>query len=151
MARLTFHEGDICSRQVCEAAIRAEGYVCHLTALGSVPRSLADPMSTHGNYISFFNMFVAGRDAKVTRFTCAASSSTYGGHPVRTKVEENIGKPLSPYAVPNYVNELYADVFAKTYHINTHCFTLLQCIRQTSRSSRCWCGGHPQMDSIVNE
>ncbi len=119
-ARFTFHQGDICNLQDCEAAVKGVDYVCHQAALGSVPRSIADPITTNANNISgFLNMLVAARDAKVTSFTYAASSSTYGDHPALPKVEENIGKPLSPYAVTKYVNELYADVFAKTYDFNT--------------------------------
>ncbi|NLU13766.1 MAG: NAD-dependent epimerase/dehydratase family protein, partial [Gammaproteobacteria bacterium] len=94
-------------------------YVLHQAALGSVPRSIADPITTNAaNITGFLNMLVAARDAQVTSFTYAASSSTYGDHPALPKVEENIGKPLSPYAVTKYVNELYADVFAKTYGFN---------------------------------
>lgn len=93
-------------------------YVLHQAALGSVPRSIEDPITTNSANISgFLNMLVAARDAKVRRFVYAASSSTYGDHPSLPKVEEIIGKPLSPYAVTKYVNELYADVFSKTYGI----------------------------------
>ena len=89
-------------------------------ALGSVPRSLADPIATNDTNVSgFLNMLVAARDAKAQSFTYAASSSTYGDHPALPKVEENIGKPLSPYAVTKYVNELYADVFSKCYGFHT--------------------------------
>jgi len=95
-------------------------YVLHQAALGSVPRSLADPITTNATNISgFLNMLVAARDAKVKSFTYAASSSTYGDHPGLPKVEDTIGKPLSPYAVTKYVNELYADVFARCYGLNT--------------------------------
>ena len=95
-------------------------YVLHQAALGSVPRSLADPLTTNATNISgFLNMLVAARDAKVKSFTYAASSSTYGDHPALPKVEYTIGKPLSPYAVTKYVNELYADVFARCYGFNT--------------------------------
>jgi UDP-N-acetylglucosamine 4-epimerase len=91
-------------------------YVLHQAALGSVPRSLADPVATNEtNITGFLNMLVAARDAKVKSFTYAASSSTYGDHPALPKVEENIGKPLSPYAVTKYVNELYASVFSRSY------------------------------------
>lgn len=94
-------------------------YVLHQAALGSVPRSIADPITTNAaNITGFLNMLVAARDAEVQSFTYAASSSTYGDHPALPKVEENIGNPLSPYAVTKYVNELYADVFAKTYGFN---------------------------------
>ncbi|MDO9010546.1 MAG: NAD-dependent epimerase/dehydratase family protein [Gallionella sp.] len=95
-------------------------YVLHQAALGSVPRSLTDPITTNDTNISgFLNMLVAARDAKVKRFVYAASSSTYGDHPALPKVEDNIGKPLSPYAVTKLVNELYADVFARTYGFKT--------------------------------
>ena len=95
-------------------------HVLHQAALGSVPRSLADPIATNDTNISgFLNMLVAARDAQVQSFTYAASSSTYGDHPALPKVEEHIGKPLSPYAVTKYVNELYADVFARCYGFNT--------------------------------
>ena len=95
-------------------------YVLHQAALGSVPRSLIDPITTNETNISgFLNMLVAARDAKAKRFVYAASSSTYGDHPALPKVEDNIGKPLSPYAVTKYVNELYADVFARTYGFKT--------------------------------
>jgi UDP-N-acetylglucosamine/UDP-N-acetylgalactosamine 4-epimerase len=95
-------------------------YVLHQAALGSVPRSLADPITSNATNISgFLNMLTAARDAKVKSFTYAASSSTYGDHPALPKVEDTIGKPLSPYAVTKYVNELYADVFARCYGFNT--------------------------------
>jgi UDP-N-acetylglucosamine 4-epimerase len=95
-------------------------YVLHQAALGSVPRSLEDPITTNDTNISgFLNMLVAARDAKVKRFVYAASSSTYGDHPDLPKVEDKIGKPLSPYAVTKLVNELYADVFARTYGFKT--------------------------------
>ena len=95
-------------------------HVLHQAALGSVPRSLADPLATNATNISgFLNMLTAARDAKVTSFTYAASSSTYGDHPGLPKVEDTIGKPLSPYAVTKYVNELYAEVFARCYGFNT--------------------------------
>ena len=95
-------------------------YVLHQAALGSVPRSIEDPITTNESNISgFLNMLVAARDAKVKRFVYAASSSTYGDHPELPKVEDKIGKPLSPYAVTKLVNELYADVFARTYDFKT--------------------------------
>ncbi|WP_168382638.1 NAD-dependent epimerase/dehydratase family protein [Acinetobacter indicus] len=111
-----FYEGDIRNFEDCQKACAGVDYVLHQAALGSVPRSIADPITTNAaNITGFLNMLVAARDAKVSSFTYAASSSTYGDHPALPKVEENIGKPLSPYAVTKYVNELYADVFAKTY------------------------------------
>ena len=95
-------------------------HVLHQAALGSVPRSLADPIATNStNITGFLNMLIAARDAKVKSFTYAASSSTYGDHPALPKLEDNIGKPLSPYAVTKYVNELYADVFGRCYGFNT--------------------------------
>jgi UDP-N-acetylglucosamine 4-epimerase len=118
-AGFTFIEGDIRNLEDCQKACMGVDYVLHQAALGSVPRSIADPITTNAaNITGFVNMLVAARDAQVKSFTYAASSSTYGDHPALPKVEENIGKPLSPYAVTKYVNELYADVFAKTYGFN---------------------------------
>ena len=115
-ARLRFIEGDIGNLADCQSACAGVDYVLHQAALGSVPRSINDPIATNAANVSgFLNMLVAARDAGVQSFTYAASSSTYGDHPALPKVEEVIGKPLSPYAVTKYVNELYADVFARTY------------------------------------
>ena len=114
-----FIQGDIRTLEDCQAACQGVDYVLHQAALGSVPRSINDPITTNSTNIDgFLNMLVAARDANVQSFTYAASSSTYGDHPALPKVENNIGKPLSPYAVTKYVNELYADVFAKTYGFN---------------------------------
>ncbi len=111
-----FYEGDIRNLEDCQKACAGVDYVLHEAALGSVPRSIADPITTNAaNITGFLNMLTAARDAGVKSFTYAASSSTYGDHPALPKVEENIGKPLSPYAVTKYVNELYAEVFARTY------------------------------------
>jgi UDP-N-acetylglucosamine 4-epimerase len=100
----------------CQKAVAGVDYVLHQAALGSVPRSLKDPVTTNDVNISgFLNMITAARDAQVTSFVYAASSSTYGDHPGLPKIEERIGKPLSPYAVTKYVNELYAEVFARSY------------------------------------
>lgn len=111
-----FIEGDIRDADVCRNACTGVEYVLHQAALGSVPRSLEDPLTTHAaNNTGFINMLVAARDAKVKRFVYAASSSTYGDHPGLPKVEAVIGKPLSPYAVTKLVNELYADVFGRCY------------------------------------
>lgn len=111
-----FIEGDIRQFADCQKACNGVDYVLHQAALGSVPRSIADPITTNDTNISgFLNMLTAARDASVSSFTYAASSSTYGDHPGLPKIEENIGKPLSPYAVTKYVNELYADVFARSY------------------------------------
>jgi len=116
----TFNEGDIRIPGDCANAVQGVDYVLHQAALGSVPRSIDDPVATNATNISgFLNMLVAARDAGVKSFTYAASSSTYGDHPALPKVEKNIGNPLSPYAVTKYVNELYADVFARTYNFNT--------------------------------
>ncbi len=116
----TFIEGDIRNLDDCHKACAGVDYVLHQAALGSVPRSINDPITSNATNISgFLNMLVAARDADVKSFTYAASSSTYGDHPALPKVEENIGKPLSPYAVTKYVNELYADVFSRTYGFNT--------------------------------
>lgn len=118
--RFSFIEGDIRNLADCQTACADIDYILHQAALGSVPRSIADPINTNDTNISgFLNMLVAARDAKVTSFTYAASSSTYGDHPALPKVEDAIGKPLSPYAVTKYVNELYADVFARTYDFHT--------------------------------
>lgn len=115
-ANFKFYEGDIRNLEDCQKACANVDYVLHQAALGSVPRSIADPITTNAaNITGFLNMLVAARDAQVKSFTYAASSSTYGDHPALPKVEENIGNPLSPYAVTKYVNELYADVFARTY------------------------------------
>ena len=119
-AHFQFIEGDIRALEDCTRACAGVDYVLHQAALGSVPRSLADPITTNAaNITGFLNMLVAARDAKVKSFTYAASSSTYGDHPGLPKVEDVIGKPLSPYAVTKYVNELYADVFARCYGFNT--------------------------------
>jgi UDP-N-acetylglucosamine/UDP-N-acetylgalactosamine 4-epimerase len=115
-ARFNFIQGDIRLLEDCQQACQGVDYVLHQAALGSVPRSLADPITTNAaNITGFLNMLVAARDAQVKSFTYAASSSTYGDHPALPKVEDNIGKPLSPYAVTKYVNELYAEVFARSY------------------------------------
>lgn len=119
-AKFTFYEGDIRNLEDCQKACSGVDYVLHQAALGSVPRSIADPITTNAaNITGFLNMLVAARDAGVKSFTYAASSSTYGDHPALPKVEENIGNPLSPYAVTKYVNELYASVFARTYGFKT--------------------------------
>ncbi len=115
-----FIKGDIRELDNCHEACKGVQYVLHQAALGSVPRSIEDPIRTNAaNIDGFLNMLVAARDAKVKRFVYAASSSTYGDHPGLPKVEDKIGKPLSPYAVTKYVNELYADVFARTYGLET--------------------------------
>ena len=112
----TFIKGDIRDLETCKQAIEGCDYVLHQAALGSVPRSIKDPATTNDVNISgFLNMLIAARDAKIKRFVYAASSSTYGDSKKLPKVEDEIGKPLSPYAITKYVNELYADVFAKTY------------------------------------
>ncbi|MBM4182251.1 MAG: Vi polysaccharide biosynthesis UDP-N-acetylglucosaminuronic acid C-4 epimerase TviC [Betaproteobacteria bacterium] len=119
-ARFRFIEGDIRVQADCRKACAGVDYVLHQAALGSVPRSLEDPITTNGaNIDGFLNMLVAARDAKVARFVYAASSSTYGDHPGLPKVEEVIGKPLSPYAVTKLVNEQYAEVFARAYGFKT--------------------------------
>jgi UDP-N-acetylglucosamine 4-epimerase len=116
--RFDFLEGDIRERGTCRQVCTGVDYVLHEAALGSVPRSIEDPIATNAsNVTGFLNMLVAARDAGVTRFVYAASSSTYGDHPGLPKREDTIGKPLSPYAVTKYVNELYADVFARTYGV----------------------------------
>ena len=119
-ARFRFIEGDIRSLDTCREACKGVDYVLHEAALGSVPRSIDDPITSHEvNVSGFLNMLVAARDAKVTSFTYAASSSTYGDHPALPKVEDTIGRPLSPYAATKRVNELYADVFARCYALQS--------------------------------
>ncbi|THV59014.1 SDR family oxidoreductase [Chryseobacterium candidae] len=109
-------EGDIRDLEVCQKAVENVDYILHQAALGSVPRSIKDPITSNDVNISgFLNMLIAARDANVKRFVYAASSSTYGDSESLPKVEDVIGKPLSPYAITKYVNELYADVFGKTY------------------------------------
>jgi len=123
-----FHQGDIRTLEDCQKAMMWQGggashgvdFVLHQAALGSVPRSIKDPIHTNrANIDGFLNVLVAARDAKVKSFVYAASSSTYGDHPDLPKVEDKIGDPLSPYAVTKYVNELYAKVFARTYRFKT--------------------------------
>ena len=118
--KFTFLKGDIRNLKDCKEAVAGVDYVLHEAALGSVPRSINDPITSNEVNISgFVNMLVAARDAGVKRFVYAASSSTYGDSEALPKVEDNIGKPLSPYAITKYVNELYADIFHKTYGIDT--------------------------------
>ena len=113
-------EGDIRNLADCHEAVQGVDYVLHQAALGSVPRSINDPITTNDvNVSGFLNMLVASRDAKVKRFVYAASSSTYGDSAGLPKVEDVIGKPLSPYAITKYVNELYAEIFSKTYGLET--------------------------------
>lgn len=117
-SRFSFIEGDIRDEKTCQSACHGIEYVLHQAALGSVPRSLENPLLTHANNLTgCLNMLVAARDQGVEKFVYAASSSTYGDHPGLPKVEDRIGKPLSPYAVTKYVNELYADVFSRCYDI----------------------------------
>lgn len=118
--KFTFIEGDIRKLDDCHKAATGVDYVLHQAALGSVPRSINDPITTNQvNIDGFLNMLVAARDAKVKRFVYAASSSTYGDHPGLPKVEDFIGKPLSPYAVTKYVNELYAEIFGCSYGLHS--------------------------------
>ncbi|MCG9714976.1 NAD-dependent epimerase/dehydratase family protein [Shewanella insulae] len=119
-ARFTFIEGDIRDYSTCTRAVKGVDYVLHQAALGSVPRSIADPITSNAaNVTGFLNMLHAAKEEGVASFTYAASSSTYGDHPALPKIEENIGNPLSPYAVTKYVNELYAGVYARTYGFKT--------------------------------
>ena len=115
-ARFTMRHGDLCSLDDCRAAVDGVDYVLHQAALGSVPRSIDDPMATHASNITgFLHVLVAARDAGVRQVVYAASSSTYGDHPGLPKVEEVIGRPMSPYALTKLVDELYAEVFARVY------------------------------------
>ncbi|MDT0649666.1 SDR family oxidoreductase [Autumnicola edwardsiae] len=116
----TLIEGDIRDADICKKACEGKDFVLHEAALGSVPRSLRDPVTTNDvNVSGFLNMLVAARDAEVKRFVYAASSSTYGDSKGLPKVEDKIGKPLSPYAITKYVNELYADIFQDAYGLDT--------------------------------
>lgn len=118
-ANFTLIEGDIRDINTCHKVCDNQDYIFHQAALGSVPRSIADPITSNDvNVGGFLNMLVAARDSGVKRFVYAASSSTYGDSESLPKVEENIGKPLSPYAITKYVNELYADVFKRTYNMD---------------------------------
>ena len=118
--KFTLIEGDIRNLETCAKAAKGVDYILHQAALGSVPRSLKDPITTNEvNVSGFLNMLVAARDAKVKRFVYAASSSTYGDSENLPKVEDVIGKPLSPYAITKYVNEIYADIFKSAYDLDT--------------------------------
>jgi len=119
-SRFRFIEGDICRPDDCRVACEGVDFVLHQAALGSVPRSIANPKATHdANVDGFLNMLIAARDAKVARFVYASSSSVYGDHPGLPKVEDRVGRPLSPYAATKAINELYAEVFARSYGIET--------------------------------
>lgn len=116
----TLVEGDIRDLETCQSAVYGIDYVLHQAALGSVPRSIQNPITSNDvNVTGFLNMLVASRDAKVERFIYAASSSTYGDSEALPKIENVIGKPLSPYAITKYVNELYAGIFSSTYGLET--------------------------------
>lgn len=118
--RFTFIEGDIRNLDDCRRACEGVGVVLHQAALGSVPRSIGDPLATHAtNVDGFLNMLVAARDANVGRFVYASSSSVYGDHPALPKVEEHVGTPLSPYAVTKRTNELYAETWGRHYGLET--------------------------------
>jgi UDP-N-acetylglucosamine 4-epimerase len=118
--KFIFHDGDIRNPEDCSNAVNGVDYVLHQAALGSVPRSIVDPVTSNAaNITGFLNMLQAAKEQNVASFTYAASSSTYGDHPALPKVEENIGNPLSPYAVTKYVNELYAGVYARAYGFKT--------------------------------
>lgn len=118
--RFKLIEGDIRDIETCQSACMGQDFILHQAALGSVPRSLKDPISSNEvNVSGFLNMLVAARDNKVKRFIFAASSSTYGDSKELPKIEDEIGKPLSPYAITKYVNELYADIFSKSYGLQT--------------------------------
>ena len=119
-SRFNFHKGDISKKSFCKLICKDIDYVLHQAALGSVPRSLKDPLRTNNsNVTGFLSMLVAARDSNVKNFVYAASSSTYGDHKALPKKEDRIGKPLSPYAITKYVNELYAEIFFKSYQFNS--------------------------------
>ena len=138
-----FIQGDIGVLEDCQKACEGVDYVLHQAALGSVPRSINNPITTNrANIDGFLNMLVASKDAKVKRFVYAASSSTYGDHPELPKVEDKIGKPLSPYAVTKLVNELYADVFAKTYNFKTIGLRYFNVFGKKTKPKRCLCSSY---------
>ncbi len=119
-SNFTFYEADIRNLEDCLKACNTADFVLHQAALGSIPRSIANPVLTNDSNINgFLNMLIASRDSNAKRFVYAASSSTYGDHPSLPKTEDRIGRPLSPYAITKYVNELYAEVFGKTYGMET--------------------------------
>lgn len=119
-SRFDFYKGDISKKSFCKLICKDIDYVLHQAALGSVPRSLKDPLKTNNsNVTGFLSMLVAARDSNVKNFVYAASSSTYGDHKALPKKEDRIGKPLSPYAITKYVNELYAEIFFKSYQFNS--------------------------------
>tara|TARA_B110000444_G_scaffold65897_1_gene61762 strand:- start:12377 stop:13417 length:1041 start_codon:yes stop_codon:yes gene_type:complete len=119
-SNFTFYEADIRNLEDCLKACNSADFVLHQAALGSIPRSIANPVLTNDSNINgFLNMLIASRDSNAKRFVYAASSSTYGDHPGLPKTEDRIGRPLSPYAITKYVNELYAEVFGKTYGMET--------------------------------
>lgn len=118
--KFEFIEGDITNLTICREATEGVDFVLHQAALGSIPRSINDPLNTNNSNINgFLNMLVASKEAKVKRFVYAGSSSTYGDHPNLPKVEDTIGRPLSPYSITKYVNELYADTFKKHYDLDS--------------------------------
>ncbi len=134
-SNFTFIEGDIRDIKVCENAVSNCDYVLHQAALGSVPRSIQDPATSNEvNVGGFLNMLIAAKDKGIKRFVYAASSSTYGDSQGLPKKEDVIGKPLSPYAITKYVNELYADVFHKTYGSGLYRIEILQCFWSQARS-----------------
>jgi UDP-N-acetylglucosamine/UDP-N-acetylgalactosamine 4-epimerase len=119
-AKFRFVEGSICDLELCRCACEGVDFVLHQAALGSVPRSMADPLATHeANVTGFVNALLAARDAKVKRFVYASSSAVYGDHPGLPKGEDKIGAPLSPYAATKWMNEIYADVFARAYGVES--------------------------------
>jgi UDP-N-acetylglucosamine 4-epimerase len=119
-ARFSFTEGNICHLEDCRKACESVDYILHQAALGSVPRSLADPIATHTNNVSgFLNMIVAAKERKIARFVYASSSSVYGDHPLLPKVESEIGQPLSPYAATKRIGEMYASVFQRAYGLSS--------------------------------
>jgi len=118
-SKFTLIEGDIRNLETCQSACKGQEFILHQAALGSVPRSLQDPITSNEvNVSGFLNMLISARDKKVKRFIFAASSSTYGDSEKLPKVEDEIGKPLSPYAITKFVNELYADIFQKSYGLD---------------------------------
>ena len=148
----TLIEGDIRNLETCHQACKDQDYVLHEAALGSVPRSINDPITSNEvNVSGFLNMLVAAKDAGVERFVYAASSSTYGDSEKLPKVEDEIGKPLSPYAITKYVNELYADIFHKAYGLDTIGLRYFNVFGRKQDPKWCLCCSDSKICDPVNE
>ena len=152
-SRFDFLEGDITDIETCNKVCKGADYVLHQAALGSVPRSIADPVATNlANISGFLNMLTAAKNSRVESFTYAASSSTYGDHPALPKIEQNIGNPLSPYAVTKLVNELYAAVFYRTYGFSSVGLRYFNVFGKRQNSAGAYAAVIPKwIGSVLNE